>query len=280
MKATSYKSEKLGSESQELCLTVAGLVIRLFFEPAEQIYYQQKLLEATYGLWQKGGFLTKKKDWDFEIRFRSEADKMKIIERDSGKKHYYLTFIRDFANKKFVTDYSIGLPALMMALREVIAFLLERKSGLLLHASSCLDEKGILHIFLAPTGGGKTTVADLLSSLKIFTKFSDDLIIARKVKGKWSFFSPPLIEKDFLPTKRKAEKAKIYLVKKGKVASKQKIADKSKILKIILKQLWLRTKEIDKKTLSSAMRFSSENEFCLLRSTLDLKEMRRVINEN
>lgn len=266
--------------AQTLYIQVAGFVIRLVFEPTESVFFKRKFLKGVQEIWGKGGFLratTKKAD--FEIRFVRDASQIEILQKERGTKHYYLTFQRDFGSRKVSTFYYIGTPALQMLLREILAFLVS-KDGFLLHASSCLDESGNLFVFLAPSGGGKTTVADLLSKLSGFVKFSDDMLIVRKVRNKWVFFSPPFVEKDDLPTKRKTEAAKIFFVRKSNSASEEKISDKRKILKLVLKQLWLRSGEIERKTLSTAISFASENDFYMLKSSLSTEEMQRVLDEN
>ena len=275
-----YSREKLLRTTQFFYLKSAGFVIKLICEPTEQVFFKHKLIEGIQEIWGKGGFLGKtSKTWDFEIRFVSQANRMRIIQKEGGKKHYYLTFQRDFTSRKVIAFYYTSLPIFQMLLREIMAFLLLR-DGFLLHASSCQDKKGNLKAFLAPSGGGKTTFADLISKTKTFVKFSDDILLIRKVKGEWFFFSPPFVEKEMLPTERKAKNIEIFFIKKSKSPSKEKLDENDKILGFILKQVWVRKEKLEKQTLANVMAFVAENEFYQLRTVLDLKKMRKVLYED
>ena len=275
-----YSREKLLRTTQFFYLKSAGFVIKLICEPTEQVFFKHKLIEGIQEIWGRGGFLEKtSKTWDFEIRFVSQANRMRIIQKEGGKKHYYLTFQRDFTSRKVIAFYYTSLPIFQMLLREIMAFLLLR-DGFLLHASSCQDKKGNLKAFLAPSGGGKTTIADLISKTKTFVKFSDDILLIRKVKGEWFFFSPPFVEKEMLPTKRKAKNIEIFFIKKSKSPSKEKLDENDKILGFILKQVWVRKEKLEKQTLANVMAFVAENEFYQLRTVLDLKKMRKVLYED
>lgn len=275
-----YSEKYLKEQAQVFFLKIAGFIVKIVCEPTEQVFFKHKLIEAIQQVWSKGGFLGKtSKTWDFEIRFVSRANRMRIIQKERGKKHYYLTFQRDFTSRKVIAFYHTSLPTFQMLLREIMAFFLLR-DGFLLHASSCQDKKGNLKIFLAPSEGGKTTIANLISKTKTFVKFSDDILLIRKVKGEWFFFSPPFVEKEMLPTKRKAKNIEIFFIKKSKSPSKEKLDGNDKILRFILKQVWVRKEKLEKQTLVNVMAFVAENEFYQLRTVLDLKKMRKVLYED
>jgi len=275
-----YSEKYLEEQTKIFFLKIAGFTVKIVCEQTEQVFFKHKLIEAIQQIWGKGGFLGKtSKSWDFEIKFVSQANRMRIIQRERGKKHYYLTSQRDFKSRKAIVFYHTSLLTFQMLLREIMAFLLLR-DGFLLHASSCQDEKGNLKAFLAPSGGGKTTIANLVSKTKTFVKFSDDILLIRKVKGEWFFFSPPFVEKEMLPTKRKAKNIEIFFIKKSKSPSKEKLDKNDKILRFILKQVWVRKEKLEKQTLANVMAFVAENEFYQLRSVLDLKQMRKVLYED
>jgi len=275
-----YSEKYLEGQVQAFFLRIAGFVVKIVCEPTEQVFFKHKLIEAIQQIWGRGGFLKKaSKAWDFEIRFVSQAKRMRIIQKDKGKNHYYLTFQRDFASRRVIAFYHTSLLSFQMLLREIAAFLL-LKDGFLLHASSCQDGKGNLKIFLAPSGGGKTTIANLISKTKTCMKFSDDILLIRKVKGEWFFFGPPFVEKGMLPTKRKEKDVEIFFIKKSKKPSKKKLDRNDKILRFMLKQIWVRKEKLEKQTLTNVMTFVAENEFYQLGSTLDSKQMRKVLYED
>lgn len=280
-KRIKYSDNEIATKTQRYYIKVAGFTIKIVLEPTEQIIFKRHVVEAIQKTWRKGGFLkiTSSTKIDFEIRFTSVPNQMGIIEKNNGKDHYYLALRRDFASRKIIAFYFTSLPVLQILMREILSFLVE-KDGFLLHASSCQDKKGNLKLFLAPSGGGKTTTANLLSKGRFCMKFSDDLLIIRRKKGKWFFFSPPLIEKGTYPVEKKAKSAEMYFVKKSDHASKEPLMRKNKILKTIINQIWVRSEKLEKKTLVNAMSFVAENEFYLLKATLNAKVMQKLLYEN
>jgi len=111
-------------------------------------------------------------------------------------------------------------------------------------------------------------------------KFSDDLLLVKKARGQWLFFSPPFVEKELLPIKRKAKEVEIFFIKKSKRPSKRKLDGNDKILASVLKQVWVRKDRLEKETLANVMAFVAENDFYQLRTVLDLKKMQKVLDES
>ncbi len=279
-KKIEYSDNEIAERTQYYFIKTAGYVIKIVLEPAEQIFFKRNIINSIQETWGRGGFLKKTSSIkpDFEIIFASTASEMKIVQKNDGKDHYYLTLRKDFASRRVIVFYFTSLPTLTILMKEILSFLI-KNDGFLLHASSCLDNKGNLKLFLASSGGGKTTIANLLSKSKFCTKFGDDMVIVKKVKGRWFFFSPPYIEKDALPTKRKAELAEMYFVKKSRLASKELLAKKDNVLGEILKQIWASSGKLEKKVLINAMSFVVENKFYLLKTTLNAKVMQKLLYE-
>lgn len=273
-----YSDAQLTGNTQGLFLETAGFVIKLVFEPTEQVYFKRRLLEEVERVWGKGGFLlSSPKKAAFEIRL--SASQIEILQKEKGKRHYYSTFLRDFPKNKVTTFYHIGLLAFQVLLKEVFTFLV-KNGGFLFHASGCLDKTGDLKIFSAPQEGGKTTVSNLLSKGEGLVKFSDDILIVRKIRNSWRFFSPPFIEKQALPVKREAKNAEIFFIEKSKKAAKKELQDSKVILPLVLNQIWSKTGSIDKRTLKNIMAFVQDNKFFWLNSVLDEKALRRVLYES
>ena len=254
-------------------LSHAGETIEISFAPTEFVYLQENLLSQFIKVW--GSFLVRSKRADFRINVVPEETKDSVFVREGGKKYYFLTFLRDFRHNRVTTYYSAGIRNLDTLLKEVFAYLLE-KDGFLLHCSSLKDKNGQLHAFLARSGGGKTTTASTLSG-KGFAKFGDDIMIVRKLKGKWRFFSPPFIEKDRAPVKGESASARLCLVKKTKKAYLRRLEDRKKVLPFLLGQVWLRDGKLSKKTLVSVISFLKDNDFYELGAILNKKEMRKLI---
>ncbi|MFZ5932517.1 MAG: hypothetical protein ACOYT7_00295 [Patescibacteria group bacterium] len=272
-----YSDSHLKEKTQELYLASAGFVVRLVFSPTEQVFYKRKLVETVREIWGKEGFLRRKgRIPDFTVEFRPEGGRSEVLVREVEQKFFFLIVKKDFQKKKFSLYYSVSPRLLDVLLREIFVFLLQ-KEGFLLHCSSLLDKNGILSAFMAHSGGGKTTTANLLSKSRVV--FSDDVVIVRKNKKGWLFSSPPFVEKEKLPLNLKAQKAKLYFVEKGNVASKNKITDKSKILPRFLEQIWQERKGESSFNLGIILKFVRDNEFYNLITTLDKNAMGRVFDE-
>lgn len=275
-----YEDRQLKERRQVWYLLTAGYTIKLIFEPEEHVFFKRKLLEDIWEVWGKGGFLetdknTKKRDSDFELKFKSGANKVGVFKK--GGKDYLLTFDRP-GKKRIDTYYHVSLAAISLILKEIVGELI-KKGGFILHTSSVLDENGNLFVFMAKSGGGKTTAADVLCKNKGFVKFSDDNLFIRKLKGKWIYFSPAVIEKGRLPKKGRAKRAKLFFVKKSKKAKVNKLKNERNLLKRVLEQVWLKEEEMENDILKNAMKFVSENDFYNLTTSLNSKEMKRVVYE-
>lgn len=265
-----------GKKNKSMFLSTAGFTIKLSFEPTDVRVFEEKLTQDLERFWGKRGFLKKSAPkWDFEISFSGLPKEFGFLEKGKDKKHFFLMSKRNISRKKARMPYWVSLKALDLLLREVFSFLL-KGSGFVLHGASCADNKGLLRVFLAPSGGGKTTAVNLASSLG-FKKYGDDTLIVKKEKGKWTFYSPPFIEKDFLCKKQMFSKAKFYFVKKAKRPFKKKLTNLSSLLKLVLSQIWLNTQKIDKETFKKATEFVDENDFYELGVVLDRKKMKEVL---
>mgnify|MGYP001036806958 CR=1 FL=1 len=206
------------TKKEEIFVNIAGFVVKISLFPTEQKYLKESVHSQIKGVWQDGGFFTKKeKRADFEIVFREPNNKIYLIQKEKGKKHYYLVFERDFKKRIVKTHYFTSIAHLNMIVREIVVYLL-RGLGFLVHASALIDKKGNFYVFMAKSGGGKTTVADTISKNSYFEKVADDSLIVKKQNGEWYFYSSPFIEKDELPIHSWSKKAKIFFVKKGKKA--------------------------------------------------------------
>lgn len=276
MKKSDYSDKELKDNIQSFFLGTAGFVIEIVLEPTEQVFFKRKLIEDLKQIWGKGGFFQRRaKNIDFEVKFTSGENHMELFQKEKGKHHYYLTSKRDFSSHKIKTFYHIGLLVFQIILKEILTFLVA-KDGFLLHASGCWDKKGDLKIFMASSGGGKTTIANLLTGKK-WSKFSDDALIVRRIDKKWVFFSPPFVEKERLPVNKKFSKAEIFFIKKAKKPARLELSDENETLRLVLQQIWLKTKELDRKTLANVMIFVKENRFYRLETILDEEKMRKLL---
>lgn len=112
------------------------------------------------------------------------------------------------------------------------AQILAVNQGLLLHAACAIDKKGA-YIFIAKSGGGKSTVAGL--SFPRFRVLGDDIIAVKNIKNSFCAFATPWRQKPFIKSDRTIcvpVKAVIFL-KKSKKISFTSLASHEALVRII-----------------------------------------------
>lgn len=261
-------------EIKEYYLSCAGFVIKVSLFPTQQIYYKRFFKNFIEEIWGGGEFLTRQRSKaDFEIEVANKIDRLFLVKKNEDV--YYFSWKINLKEKRAITFYHLSPLLFSGLIKEVLVFLL-RERGLMIHASSCVDDKGVLYIFMAPSGGGKSTTADTLARVKFFKKVGDDIFIIKRDNKGWKFYSPPFVEKENLPLFVQTNKVKIFFVKKAKDCSKRKLK-KEGLLKRFLSQVWLIEGEVDKSTLSLAAAFIDENDFFELENCLDSKKLAEVV---
>lgn len=264
------------NKAQNYYLEAAGLVVKITLQQTDQVFYKDKLKELIREVWGKGGFLTKEKKHDFEIVFKSRDKEIPIVERDGGRRHFYLISENSYRKRRITTYYHASFSSVNSILKSVFSYLLS-KDGLMLHASSCVDLKGDLYIFMAKSGGGKSTAAKLFSKTRGIKKVTDDVVFAKRQKGKWLFYTGPFVEKDLLPRKRSFRKAKIFFVKKTKAVYIRKIKKDFTKVKGTMEKIWLYRKDITKHKIEEIYNFAQENDLYFLGATLTKKDVSKAI---
>jgi hypothetical protein len=71
--------------------------------------------------------------------------------------------------------------------RILLSYYLSENEGLFLHAS-CIEHKGLAHLFCGPSGAGKSTIAGLAGKRLVL---SDDLILIRRINKDYRAFATP-----------------------------------------------------------------------------------------
>jgi hypothetical protein len=160
-------------------------------------------------LFRKTERLVEQANKDNSARRRSLKENDDFIACDKRRLRYYFSLSREADLVKLI----------LQAVEGWIFHRPERFNSVFLHAAGVsLDGKGL--IFLAPSGGGKTTIANFArnSGFKII---SDELLLVKEQLGEFSFFPFPL--NHILGKSRKVSDffvgknvAGVYFLKKGK----------------------------------------------------------------
>lgn len=88
--------------------------------------------------------------------------------------------------------------ALEAVIRVTAAFTLPRHDGLVMHSSAIRDQRGA-HVFAGVSGAGKSTIAAMLKEHWPVELLSDELLILRKIDGRWHTVVSPFVGSTGLP---------------------------------------------------------------------------------
>jgi hypothetical protein len=224
-------------------LNIAGFIIKISFYPTEWVYLKNKVKREIINQYQD--FIEEnfygKVNYQIDIK---EKFFLNIIFRKK-EKNYFLNFYKQINKNKIETYYQISLIQFQLIIRNILQELLSKKQGFILHASgSVIDGKA--YLFLAPSGGGKSTIMTMLSDK--YKPIASDTVIIKKEKEGYFVYQTPFLEKDSWVKKDKTKYplGKIFFLKKANFFKIEKIKDKKEILNLILKQFWTNKKELKK----------------------------------
>ncbi len=157
---------------------------------------------------------------------------------------YLWSYFFDKKNKQAIVFSHLSFSEFKIFFLHFLKKILLNHNGIIFHASSVLV-KNRLHLFCAPSGGGKTTI---LQNITNGIKFSDDVIILRLLKNRLVGFNTIFYDKVILSANLK----KNYVVKsinfiiKNRKNSKKIFKKKGEIFSLLLKQIF-KIGEISKK---------------------------------
>lgn len=97
----------------------------------------------------------------------------------------------------------------------VILSLLARGRGVELHGFGMVDSRGEGHLFLGPSGAGKTTMARLWEHAEGVEILNDDRIVVRQVGGRLWIYGTPWHGEGRLASPARAPLTRIYFLRHG-----------------------------------------------------------------
>jgi len=216
-------------------LNIAGFVTKIVFFPTERFWLKNKFKNNLLTYYK--GFIEKnfsgKATYHIEIK---EKNFIKFFFKKNNK-NYLLNFYCLLSKNKIETYYQIEFIQFRLILRDVIQNFLSENQGSIFHASGNIINGGAF-LFLAPSGGGKSTATTLLSDE--FKSIASDTIIIRKEKVNYFVYQTPFLEKDIWVKKDKTKYPlfKIFFIKKSDFFRIERIFNKQKIINLILKQIF------------------------------------------
>jgi hypothetical protein len=252
----------------ELTVNLAGIIIKLQFYPTKNVLMKNYLEGEIEKVW--GKFEVNSRKPDFVIRIK---DGVNEIYRNKDK-YYYLTFVKKLKAKSVNTTYQISIGYLDFMFREIVNNKLE-KDGFILHASAVMGKDKIVRIFLAKSGGGKSTTANTFEKCG-YKIIADDSIVVRKELERWVVYAPPFLEKTHQPIKIRLNKLRIYIIEKSDKPGLKQVTVHKISTRNIINSLWLTYRNISEAKLKNVMKFANEVKLYKIKATLNHKEMGRL----
>lgn len=203
-----------GQKQETMHVQVAGFVFRIVFLPSINVYIKDEFRNRVAGFFR--GFAVPPKEPDVSIRVYHRTDTFgneKIVRKN---RTFFPLKVRIDRNTVGVF-YDLSLFQFRTVFFDCITDLMKKDGNfLLLHASSVLVGDRA-HLFLAGSGGGKTTITKLLS--KHYAVLTEETALLKLTGKRFSLFQLPQIEKDAFPAKsnRSFPVGGLYLLEKSQV---------------------------------------------------------------
>lgn len=246
---------------------IAGVVIQFSLQTTKNVVEQEIFINNLNKYW--GKFKINKKKIDKTIVVKEFA--YKIFRKNND---YYLNKYRKLGNK-YELAYSSSALDIDLILRDI---LLEKQKydSLLFHASAVMNRNGNAYVFIAKSGGGKSTIAKNLHKIG-YNIIADDAVILRKINGFWTIYSTPFLEKTKYPVKKHSSKIVLLRIHKSKKCQSKIISDQFVEVKNIADSLWTPNGNLDKTTLSNIMDLSSKAKMYDLFVNLKPREIQKEL---
>lgn len=279
-KSKDFQNKDLLKQDQKYFLEVAGFVIRVVFEKSEQVEFKRIRINQFLQVYEKSGFLIKEtndKKIDFSLYWGSYI-REEVYDTGNDEERFFLVGRRYLKEKKYYLSMMSSLVYFQFVLKEVLNRLLLNSGGFMMHGSGAVNNERELSLFLGHSGDGKTTTQRMLVD-NDYEFFCDDVFLVRKMGNEWNFFSPPFIEKEYLPKAGEYKNARLFLVEKDRSAKVSKAGSGAKLFSKILELVWFVEEKVSKNAMENISIFVKENEIYKLERNLDVKKLMEVMNE-
>lgn len=258
-------------------LMIARWIVELKYVQDEARIYEDNSFSEIVKVWQKiSNTDSGKLKTSYTIEIEDNDDYIEVM-RKEGIDYFRLATWEE-NKKKVKLGRQFNVSGFNLILRHVL-FRLVRNEGFILHGSSAVDDTGKLHIFMAKSGGGKSTTARQVLISRRFRPVSDDLLVILRENGNFVCYSTGLLEKNSLPVNFRFDKFVLYEINKNDKFSLSPVSRNSDKLRIILNQVWFETELTNSSTTKLIFRFAEESQLNRLSLPLGYAKLAEKIYE-
>lgn len=215
-------------------LHIGGFFFEIRFLPADSLYFKKLLIKQIVSIYQPF-IVNNTKKIDYRIVVMEQIHKIVRV-RKKAYEEFLTTYLKHNNNNTVVTYYYISASMFVHILNHIVAELLLKCDGFVLHASASNDHDNAL-IFAGPSGQGKSTMINLIK--KSYPALADDRMIIRKEHDEYRLFQASYFSKNTW-IKRRSDSypiKAIYFLKKAQYTKIEKICDKKEVISLLSKQL-------------------------------------------
>lgn len=170
-----------------LYIVIAKVKIKIIFKYEKYKYEKYEFFIKAIQLRYKNFITSRKNNIDYTIEVIVNDITPKVY-YDNSSNVYYIQYFQESAETKITTYYDISVSQFSQIILKILDRILSKSNGFILHAS-CLHYKDKAYIFLAPSGGGKSTLSTFSKNkIKIL---ADDHIAIRKINNTYRVFILP-----------------------------------------------------------------------------------------
>lgn len=154
----------------------------------------------------------------------------------------YINFYKKNGPNRYFLYHHASLYHFHLLLRKVLVEEIIHQGGMILHASACNVENGAV-IFLAPSGGGKSTIIHELKDA--YPSLADDLVVLLPKNKEWHLYQIPNLEKAnwIVYGNNNYPVHGMYFLKKSTQEDIKKLENPAEIYSKLLRQVILRKKQ-------------------------------------
>jgi len=257
-------------------IKIVDISVRVVLFPQKNLILKKKLIKEI-GYYYKGFIVDRTNNIYFTINIKNIGD-YRSQEIVSVNKIIYFSFYNK-TNNRIDTNYYISIFQFQVLLRNIYEEYLLSK-GFIMHASAnIINNKA--YVFLAESGGGKSTITKILSKQNCPSVADDNIIIYFK-RNKFRLYQAPIIDKTIRSKSNYKNYPinKIFFIKKSTTTFTKKINNTSKILLLLLKQVFIKKKfdYTGRKTVKILINFVENNNFYFLSFSKNGSNLSKIVN--
>lgn len=259
---------------EHILISVAGLYIQINFYPTEREFIRKKLRSEIKSFYKYFIVTNQNIKPQYFIDLYDDIKLEYHIDGSTTSSKLFIECCQIIDHYRIKTSYWISILQLQFVIFNLLDSFLCKNNGFILHTSANIVNNQAF-LFLAPSGGGKSTIMNLLKCS--YTPLVDDFAIIKKEHDQYFVYPPLLIEKyEWINKSNKGYPIRqVIFLEKSKSIHLKPIHDFNKIFQLLSKQIWA-SRSTYKLMMRNILEFINECRFYTLKFTKDENKLVRL----